>query len=130
MSNPIHAGAVIYAKNIIPVSAFYQQVPGLVIAHEEAEFVVLESPGFQLVIVDMPVEIATEIEITTPPVRREDTPIKLIFLVPSITAARSAALSLGGALNDPDQEWQFMDYLVCDGIDPEGNVFQLREYLL
>jgi hypothetical protein len=54
----------------------------------------------------------------------------LIFLVSNITASRSTALSFGGALNDPDQEWQFMDYLVCDGIDLEGNVFQLREYLI
>jgi hypothetical protein len=30
-------------------------------------------------------------------------------------------------LNPPDAEWLFEGSRVCDGHDPEGNVFQLRQ---
>ena len=28
---------------------------------------------------------------------------------------------------DEEQEWSFNNHRVCDGVDPEGNVFQCRE---
>ena len=33
---------------------------------------------------------------------------------------------LGGELNPPDREWQLGSERICDGVDPEGNVFQVR----
>jgi len=36
---------------------------------------------------------------------------------------------LGGQLNSTAREWKFRDTRVCDGHDPEGNMFQLRETL-
>jgi predicted enzyme related to lactoylglutathione lyase len=109
------------------MSQFYEQVARFTIAHAEADYVVLESTGLQLVIVVMPAHIASSIKIETPPVRREDTPIKLVFPVPSISQARIAAAKYGGALNDAAQEWMFQGNRVCDGHDPEGNVIQFYE---
>jgi predicted enzyme related to lactoylglutathione lyase len=77
-----------------------------------------------------PARIAEQIQIASPPVRREDTAVKLWFAVPSLAAARSLVARLGGELNGPEREWQFEGDRVCDGHDPEGNVFQLREELL
>jgi len=30
---------------------------------------------------------------------------------------------------ETEREWQFKDARACDGIDPEGNIFQLRQPL-
>jgi len=121
------AGAVVYAKDLARVSAFYASVPGFAVMHAEPDHVVLESPALQLVIVAIPEHIAATIEVADPPVRRTDTPIKLGFTVASIKDVRAAAAARGGHLDTPEHEWQYQGFRVCDGHDPEGNVVQFRE---
>jgi predicted enzyme related to lactoylglutathione lyase len=121
------SGAVVYAKDLARVSAFYASVPGFTVTHAEPDHVVLESPALQLVIVAIPEHIAATIEVADPPVRRADTPIKLVFTVTSIEELRATASARGGQLDTPEREWQFQGYRVCDGHDPEGNVVQFRE---
>ena len=128
MSDRTKAGAVVYAKSIARVSAFYSGVVGLEVVYSEADHVVLESPVLQLVVVAIPEHIAASIELADPPIRRTDTPIKLVFTVASIGVARDAAKRLGGELNPPEREWQFQGFRICDGHDPEGNVVQFREH--
>jgi len=127
MSTQFHAGAVLYAKNLAPVQAFYQAVAGLTIEHAESDHVILGSPSFQLVILKIPEHIASSIEIESPPERRTETPMKLAFAIQSITEARAAAALHGGELNPPEREWEFQGCRVCDGQDPEGNVVQFRQ---
>jgi catechol 2,3-dioxygenase-like lactoylglutathione lyase family enzyme len=127
MSDQPDTGAIVYAKDLARVGAFYAGVPGFRVAHSEPDHVVLESPALQLVIVAIPEHIAESIAVADPPVRRTDTPIKLVFPVPSIEAVRAAAASRGGELDPPEREWQFQGFRVCDGHDPEGNVVQFRE---
>jgi len=127
MAGPITAGAVVYAKDVPQVSGFYAEVAGMEVTHAELDFVVLESAFFQLVVHAIPAGIAASIAIASPPVRREETPVKLIFPVPNISASRTLAAKHGGELNPTQREWQFQSCRVCDGHDPEGNVFQLRE---
>ncbi|CAN1211611.1 VOC domain-containing protein [Tumidithrix helvetica PCC 7403] len=127
MSTSITAGAVIYAKNLDRVSTFYAEVTGLKVTEKEDDYVVLESSSFQLVVLQIPSEIASAIEIANPPVRREDAAVKPIFLIPNLSIARTLAAQFGGELNPAEQEWQFQTFRVCDGRDPEGNVIQLRE---
>ena len=124
------AGAVLYAKDISRVSAFYERVAELRISHTEADHVVLESRALQLVVVAIPQHIASSVRIESPPARREDTPIKLVLPVSSIGAARELAAQHGGQLNPEDRQWEFHGSPVCDGHDPEGNVFQLRQNAL
>jgi hypothetical protein len=31
-------------------------------------------------------------------------------------------------LNPIEREWAFQGARICDGVDPEGNVFQVRQY--
>jgi hypothetical protein len=81
----------------------------------------------QLVVHRIPKHIAEAIAIESPPVRRESTPIKLVFWVTSLADARIASGRLGGVLDSTEREWQFEGVKVSDGHDPEGNVFQLRE---
>ncbi|MDT9000001.1 VOC family protein [Paucibacter sp. APW11] len=120
-------GAVIFAKDPLRLAAFYQGLLGLETAHSEPGLLVLDGQGVQLVVHGLPPAIAAEIEIGTPPQRREDSALKLFFQVPSLDLARARAASLGGALNPPEQVWSARDFRACDGHDPEGNVIQLRE---
>ena len=127
MPNHPAAGAVIYAKDIARVSAFYAAVAGLEVTHTERAHIILESPAFQLVVLAVPPDVAATIALTTPPARRENAAIKPVFFVTDIADARDAAARLGGELNPPERQWKFQGATVCDGHDPEGNVFQLRE---
>jgi predicted enzyme related to lactoylglutathione lyase len=128
MATAFHVGAVLYAKNLALVQAFYQAVLSLEVESAEKDYVVLASPTFQLVILEVPEHIASSIEIETPPRRRTETPIKLVFEVKSISTARAVARLHGGELLPPEREWNFHSYRVCDGHDPEGNVVQFRQY--
>jgi len=128
MSAQPKAGAVLYAKNLAAVQSFYQKVTGLEVVLVEDAHVVLESSTFQLVILEIPEAIATSIIIDSPPKRRSETPIKLVFPVHSIIEARAASALFGGELNASEHEWKYQACRVCDGHDPEGNVFQLRQY--
>jgi predicted enzyme related to lactoylglutathione lyase len=121
------SGAVLYAKNVGRVVAFYSAVLGVQASDGDENHVVLESPGFQLVVLSIPEEIASSIEITIPPTRRANAAIKMVFFVPSIAAVRTSAEAFGGMLNSSDKEWSFQRFKVCDGLDPEGNVIQFRE---
>lgn len=124
---PADAGAVVFAVDIPRLTAFYSQVMQLPVLVVEPDFALLASPTFELVIHAIPAQIAAQIEITVPPQRREDTPIKLGFLVASLAEARVRAATLGGQIDPVEREWEFRGSRRCDGHDPEGNVIQLRE---
>jgi predicted enzyme related to lactoylglutathione lyase len=121
------AGAVLYAKDFRRLAEFYRRVAGLQEREAADDFICLESNAFQLVVLQIPVHIAETITIEIPPRRPESTPIKLVFFVASVEAGRVAARENGGELNPPEREWSFQGDKVCDGVDPEGNVFQLRQ---
>lgn len=119
-------GAVLYGKDVARLSAFYARVAGLTLVEGDATWSRLTAAGFELIVHAIPPAIAAGIVIASPPERREETPIKLLLPVADLATARAAAAELGGELNGPDLEWRFADLTVCDGHDPEGNVFQLR----
>ena len=119
--------AALYAVDVPRVARFYEAVAGLAVTETQAGYIVVESIDFELAIVEIPPLLATEIEVLSPPVRREDTPMKLAFFVPSIAEARASAATLGGIVDPVEREWEFRGHRICDGYDPEGNVFQLRE---
>jgi predicted enzyme related to lactoylglutathione lyase len=119
--------AVVFAKDVARLAAFYEAVAGLVARERAADHVVLETPGFQLVVHGLPQRVAAAIEIGVPPRVRKDTPIKLALPVASIAAARREAAALGGRIAPPARAWEARGFRACDGHDPEGNVFQVRE---
>jgi DNA-binding MarR family transcriptional regulator len=121
------SSAVLYAKNLAKLQAFYQGVLLLSVEHAEPDHAVLASPVARLTIIQIPESIATSIHIADPPQRRTETSIKLVFEVASIAAARVTALGLGGELDPPEREWTCRSVRLCDGHDPEGNVLQFRQ---
>jgi predicted enzyme related to lactoylglutathione lyase len=124
---PFSAGAVVYAKDIHRLARFYAAVADLEVMHEVADHIVLESESLELVVVAIPAAIASRIVIKTPPEKREATAFKLVFAVSSIAQAREAAKANEGEVYPPAKEWSFQGMRTCDGVDPEGNVIQLRE---
>jgi predicted enzyme related to lactoylglutathione lyase len=124
MDNP-HAAAVLFAKDHLALARFYREVAGLKDAGGGADHVKLASGAFDLWVHQIPDRYAKNIAIATPPVVREMTAIKLCFPCADLSRARETAARLGGKLYGPDREWRSDSTIVCDGYDPEGNVFQL-----
>jgi catechol 2,3-dioxygenase-like lactoylglutathione lyase family enzyme len=120
-------GAVLFAKNLDRVADFYSVVLGLTEANRDAEHIVLESPGFQLVVHTIPGDSAATVEVAVPPMRRTAAAFKPVFFVPSIASVRVVAEAHGGVMEPAVREWSFNGVRVCDGLDPEGNVIQFRE---
>ena len=120
------AGAVIFATKYKNLSEFYSTTINLKITKMDEVHAVLESDVFQLVIHQIPDDLAISIQLDSPPHRREDNPIKLVFVVNNIDRARKLMSEIGGELDGPEKEWEYEGHVVCDGNDPEGNVFQLR----
>ncbi len=120
-------GAVLYAKDLSRLVDFYSSVAGIEPQTIEKGYAILGSRPSQFVIVRIPKRIADTIDIATPPEPREDTPVKLVFAVEDIAHARDRAAELGGVIKAMEREWEFEGAKVCDGHDPEGNVFQLRQ---
>jgi predicted enzyme related to lactoylglutathione lyase len=119
--------ALVFAKDVLKLATFYKHVLAMAEVEKGKDHVVLEADGLQLVIHGIPKRIAASIQITNPPQVREDTPIKICFPVDTIEQARSKAMELGGQVGSNDKEWEARGFRACDGHDPEGNVFQLRE---
>lgn len=119
--------AVIFAKNVDALVRFYRETAEMTEVHRDRDHVVLNEEGFQLVVHGIPKKIAARIEITSPPEVREETPIKICLPVSSIEHARTKAAELGGRIGPKSEEWAARGFRACDGYDPEGNVFQVRE---
>ena len=126
MSYESRTGAVLFAKDLNRVATFYSVVLGLTEANHADDHIVLESPGFQLVVHRLTGGGSPAGDITSPPARRATAAFKPVFFVPSIARLREVAETHGGVLEPPDQEWSFNGVTVCDGLDPEGNVIQFR----
>lgn len=127
MTAPARAGVFVYAKDLPRLAAFYAAVLGLRQVHATDEMAILASPDLQLLVHRIPAAIAAGIRIETPPLPREDAAYKFFATVPSLADAGATAASLGGALFD--ERWQGPGFIVCNAMDPEGNVFQVRESL-
>jgi len=123
MAMKIKSGAVVFARDFQRLARFYAGIAGLEPVDSDDAHAVLASADVELVLHALSGETAP----AGPPIDREDTYIKLFFPVASLAAARERAPGLGGRLRPAGTEWQARGFRACDGVDPEGNVFQLRE---
>jgi catechol 2,3-dioxygenase-like lactoylglutathione lyase family enzyme len=113
--------AVVFAKDMPRLAEFYHEALGLpVIAAPMAPgWIEFDAGGVRLALHAIPPRIARQIEITTPPRAREETPIKLMFEVDDLEEVRRRLVRYGATMFEPRSTG------VCDGLDPEGNVFSL-----
>jgi predicted enzyme related to lactoylglutathione lyase len=118
--------AVVYAKDLGVVAAFYEQVLSVTPLAVQTTHVLLPIGNGRLWIHAIPAEYSATIEIAQPPQLREETPIKLSLPVSSLTAARRTAMACGGGVAASDRAWEYEGTWHLDAWDPEGNVLQLR----
>lgn len=118
--------AVVYAKDLASVAAFYRQLLEVAPLAEEPTHVLLSIGSGRLWVHAIPEAYASDIEISRPPQLREETPIKLSLPVTSLARARVAATATGGGVADADRAWEYQGTWHLDAWDPEGNVLQLR----
>jgi predicted enzyme related to lactoylglutathione lyase len=117
--------AVAYVVNLRRCVDFYRVVLSLEILETGDGFCRLAGCGTELTLVQVPDHIAIGIQLEDPPRRRADTPIKLVFPVADIAAARALAGQMGGRIDPPQEQWHWAGTVRCDGVDPEGNVLQV-----
>ncbi len=115
--------AMIFAKDMERMIAFYRDGLGLRLLPETRQdgWVEFDAGGVLLALHAIPAHIAATIDIATPPRAREDTPIKLVFEAADIATARTHLIAHGAVMFEPRTSGG------CDGLDPEGNVFQVVE---
>ena len=118
-------GAVLYVKDLPALTAFYVAVLEVPVVSRDHDHAVLAVGGASFTLVQVPPHVAAGIVIAQPPQRREDTPIKPVFNVTDLQRARERVNATGGEMNRPERQWSWQGRTVCDGHDPEGNVFQL-----
>jgi len=120
-------GLVIFAKNKELVSSFYQQALGLKLEESDKTHDLLVGQGHQVVVHAISKAYAKSIENASPPVPRDETPMKPTFVVEELEVVRSAAKATGGFLKPLKQAWKFRGFVVLDGWDPEGNIVQFKQ---
>lgn len=124
---PGRVSAVLFARDLPRLTAFYSAVLRQPLVYRDADHAVLRCGSFALDIHQLPPHLADTVHVATPPPRREQGAVKLSFPVDSLARARQLAQEYGGHLDPPPPRWVVEEQKICDGHDPEGNVFQLRE---
>jgi extradiol dioxygenase family protein len=116
------AGAVIYAWDVTRLADFYERLTDATVTERHHRWVIFDLDGSRLVIhgsnQDSPDASLGQ--------RRDETPLKLTFVVDDVAATRQLVLDLGGGAVALDTAWRDGDALFVDAWDLEGNVFTLR----
>jgi predicted enzyme related to lactoylglutathione lyase len=117
-------GITIYALNKQILTDFYQQAFDFDLLDHDSTYSRLLKDSTELIILQSPEEFQAATSETLKP--RETTPIKPTFFIDqNISDFRDKVSQLNGSVYK-EKPWQFHGYKVCDGHDPEGNIFQVR----
>ena len=111
--------AILFAKDMKRMTDFYHDALGLAVVSNQPGWVEFDAGGMRLALHDIPPRVAKQTVNTNPPRAREETPIKLVFEVDDLEASRRYLSARGATMFEP-RSWG-----ACDGLDPEGNVFQI-----
>lgn len=121
---PRLARVILFAKQIDVLAAFYGdvlQLPRVESPDDSPEFLSFDAGGCHLCLHAIPAHFAREIRIADPPAPRAATPYKLAFHASDVDAARTELIARGARMGDVQR---FGALAFCDGVDPEGNIFQ------
>lgn len=115
---------ILFAVDLSRMETFYRQELGLALVEGSPAdgWIRLDAGGCVLALHAIPEPIAAGIQIEDPPRPRADTPLKLAFHVDDIEASCRALAKAGAIMYDIRRS---DGVAMCDGLDPEGNVFQI-----
>jgi catechol 2,3-dioxygenase-like lactoylglutathione lyase family enzyme len=112
------AQTIVFVEDVARMQAFYQGTLGLPVITAEPGWVRLDAGGVVLALH----AIKAGPGLPEPPPERVDSCVKLCFHVDDLDAARAALVAAGVRMREPHR---YGGVAFCDGIDPEGNVFQI-----
>jgi catechol 2,3-dioxygenase-like lactoylglutathione lyase family enzyme len=112
------AQAIVFVDDVSKMQAFYQGTLGLAVLTAEPGWVRLDAGGVVLALH----AITPVRERPDPPPERAAAVTKLCFHVDDVDATREALVAAGVKMRTVNRSG---DLAFCDGIDPEGNVFQI-----
>jgi len=118
---------VLFVADVSRMTGFYQTVASMTFVSGDDSHSVLELEHLQLVVHAVGGRRKSVARARGRIKIRRDAHVKVCLPVGSIASAREHAAALGGRLHPPDREWEARGFRACDGHDPEGNVFQVRE---
>jgi catechol 2,3-dioxygenase-like lactoylglutathione lyase family enzyme len=112
------AQTIVFVEDVARMQAFYQGVLGLPAITAEPGWVRLDAGGVVLALH----AIKPGPRQPESPPERVDSSIKLCFHVDDIDGARAGLVAAGVKVREVHR---YGEVAFCDGIDPEGNVFQI-----
>jgi catechol 2,3-dioxygenase-like lactoylglutathione lyase family enzyme len=112
------AQVLLFVKDVPRMQRFYQGTFGLSVVSSDPGFVRLEAGGCVLALHALP----REPDVPQPPPPREDSWIKVGFHTDDVAAERARLVAAGVTMREL-HTWQGISF--CDGVDPEGNIFQI-----
>jgi catechol 2,3-dioxygenase-like lactoylglutathione lyase family enzyme len=112
------AQTILFVEDVARMQAFYQGTLGLPVITAEPGWVRLDAGGVVFALH----AIKAGPPRPEPPPERVDSYIKLCFQVDDVDAARAALVAAGVHMRAAHR---YGEIAFCDGIDPEGNVFQI-----
>ena len=121
MSIPV-TRIIYYVRDVSLLKTFYQTHFGLSVVEEiEEEWVVLQSGTIELALHRAGVPFRQSAN------GRTSSNVKLVFSVSSDLAKMRERLLEAGVAVRGLKRYEGFPYVLCDGCDPEGNVFQLSQ---
>ncbi len=120
-------GLVLYVNDLTTMKDFYMKSFNFQIREFDNKYVVLENKQIELVLLKTAISSKIESNNKSDFEIRESTPLKPVFIINEpIEKIRTKVKSSGGGFKGSETEWEFNGYVVCDGWDVEGNIFQVR----
>ncbi len=114
---------ILFVKDLDQMTRFYRDVLGLVPEAQATEsWVPLGAGGCRVVLQPISPQIAKDIAIADPPIPRGGAAVKVTFHTDDVESARAHLEGLGAMVRPLRR---FGEVVVFDGVDPEGNVFQV-----
>jgi catechol 2,3-dioxygenase-like lactoylglutathione lyase family enzyme len=112
------AQTIVFVEDVARMQAFYQGTLGLPVITAEPGWVRLDAGGVVLALH----AIKPGPQRPGPPPERLDSYLKLCFHVDDIDSARAALVATGVTMRELHHHG---GAAFCDGVDPEGNIFQI-----
>lgn len=112
------AQTIVFVDDVARMQAFYQRTLGLPVISAEPGWVQLDAGGVIFALH----AIQGAPKRPDPPPERVHAPIKLCFHADDVDATRAALVAAGVRMREVHRH---DGVAFCDGIDPEGNVFQI-----
>jgi catechol 2,3-dioxygenase-like lactoylglutathione lyase family enzyme len=113
--------AMIFVKDLPGMTTFYSSALELQPIEETRldNWLEFDTGGARFSLHAIPVDIASGIEISSPPRPREKNPVKLFFEVDDLASERQRLEAMGVTIIE--RPWGAVE---C--VDPEGNIFQIN----